>query len=346
MSSEKIDISDISGQLSSLLSKIAEYEKKLNQKSWYFAGSKTFMLLHGISNQKDIFTNESGTPCKWDQVDSSVITNSLFYDPRYDEDYVRTYNSSYKSYVIGVSNSGGFSAMDLKDHYKSILNAASEGENFLEAIHTYAAAIAMDKVSVLTSYDESLERSISSLNDISEFKSTVATEITKIRSEVLGLETGDTFSSYKADVNNMEYWYITAQDAAVFNTMIKDYKEAIDALYNLAKTAADNGGTIVNCINSINNSPISENKYSYINISQIMVCVANEENTTIEDIDDLDAFFALIVSDLKNMKTKRVNKIAIIITIIVCAIIIIISIGSIAICGIYAYNHKHKHNHH
>ena len=114
------------------------------------------------------------------------------------------------------------------------------------------------------------------------------------------------------------------------------YKEAIDKLYDIAKAAAENGGTIINCINSAATNIVG-NKYSYINISQIMVCINNETKVDADENDTtLDELYNRIIDaqtkEATNEATVKIVKIALIVNVVIIAL----TFFSMLVCSVYS----------
>lgn len=352
MGNDTVNIDDINSSLEYLLNEIQKGKSYLDTKSWYFAGSSTYRIIHGQNLEQTGFFEIDGVKCKYDQVPADVIIMDMFYDPRYNAAYVDQYNQNYTSYAIAYTPDGSinnYSIINLKQHAEIFINdGLYEIDNTslrYKAIQTYAAAYVMDKLDVIYnaigSNGESAVKAFLTKMKGTEGSNIIETHITKLNSK-LGVSGQKEFYRYKASTDEMNLWYITDSDKSTFADLIKTYKENIEKLYEIAYTAAENGGTLINCINS-NRPDITGNIDSNINIAQIMVCINTEVTATEDTEDDLNEYFKEIVEEISNdIKKSGIKKVAIIGG-IVCGIIIILSIGIMIALSIYEHSKQKKY---
>lgn len=320
----------MSNTFENLLSRIGEINDIISSRRWYFSGAKTYKIIHGISTQIGIF-DDDGVPAKYDQESSDTITTKMFYDPRYREGFAKQYNQSYTNYVISISDESNYYAMNLQSamedsNVKNALNGYSFSDDGVRiSAHAnlrkiIAAAKAMNKLDIITRMDSSYEDKISAYYKNSENKSVIDSLIIKLRGH-FGLGSDEEFNSYEALVDEPLCWYVSDDEKSILENAIEEYKTAIDKMYELAEKAAESGGTIINCIN-YNKPTISDNKYSYINISQIMVCISTTRTTSASDLDELIEEY---IDEASDILTKENRKKIVIISIIIAAVILLTS---------------------
>ena len=354
MGDDTVNISDINSTLESLLEEIQKDKVYLDSKSWYFAGSSTYRIIHGQNLEQTGFFEIDGVKCKYDQVPADVIIMDMFYDPRYNAAYVDQYNQSYTSYAIAYTSDGSintYSRINLIQHAEETFaneEALYDINNTslrYKAIQAYAAAYVMDKLDIIYNAIGSNGKTVVTnfINKMrkSEAGSIIETHITKLNSK-LGISAQKAFYRYKASMDEMNLWYISDSDKEAVAEHLKTYKENIEKLYEIAYTAAENGGTLINCINS-NRSDITGNIDSDINIAQIMVCINTEITATEDTEDDLNEYFKEIVEEISSdIKKSGIKKVAIIGG-IVCGIIIVLSIGIMIALSIYEHSKQKKY---
>ena len=332
------DTSTISAILSDLLAKIVDCKNYLNSKSWYFAGKSTYYILHGKNNNKSVFYNDTlQVNCKYDQIDEDKVTQEMFYDPRYKLEFVQQYNTNYNHYCIGWdTKKQDYYLVDLDTDYKYIGYSINGNNQTSDTTHRYAAQVyaaakAMEKLSFLKTNGLSEDVTTQWYNDV-EIKKTVDECVLKLKTGKFGLDSvSDTFVRYQANIDEMDLWYDTANDINNFNNMLNEYKESIDKLYEIASKAASSGGTIINCINNANNNNISGNKYSYVQISQVMVCMASDTDIDASTNDDINEYFDYIVETLSKKASKersiKIIVISVIISLVILGLFVAYAIG-------------------
>lgn len=327
------DVSDITGQLNTLLSEIIKYNDYLNTKSWYFPGDQTFLWIHGQSDTSEVFYDDTmGIYCKYDQLEKDDISPIMYYDPRYSIEYVKNYNQLYFNYAICHYSDNTYGVVDLASSANVIVNYDLNTDMLVEALELYAAATVMDKKNVLINNGVS-QSTLDKLLSTDERKTIYNQHVSELKSK-LGVK--EAFVSYKASVEELGLWYLTSDNVEHVEEMVEVYKEAIDKLYDIAKTAAENGGTIINCINSAATNIVG-NKYSYINISQIMVCINNETKVDADENDTtLDELYNRIIDaqtkEATNEATVKIVKIALIVNVVIIAL----TFFSMLVCSVYS----------
>lgn len=345
------ETSAISALLSDLLAEITDCNNYINSKTWFFAGKSTYWIIHGKNKNTGLMYSDTyDVNYKYDQLDADTITKEMFYDPRYKVDFVKQYNTNYNSYCIACKNRDGsatYYLIDLDTAFSDIsaaLNGTSSEDTKWKAIETYAAAKAMGKISILVSHGLDETALNTWYNKNSEVKKAVDVDVQSLKLSKFGLDSvNDKFVYYKASVDEKDLWYVTENDLKVMNSMIKEYKEAYDKLFKIAYEAASSGGTIVNCINNAANNTISGNDYSYINISQIMVCMASDTDITASTNDDLDSYFNSIVEELSKEASKEKSIKVIVISVIICIAIFTLFLVYVIGMKVYANYKISKH---
>ena len=323
----------MSNTIENLLSVIGDINDTISTRRWYFSGAKTYKIIHGKSDITTVFEDTDGVPAKYDQQDADTLTGDMFYDPRYRTGYAKEYNQTYTNYVISINDESKYYAMNLKSAMsdQNVIYVLAGYDTNDTAAHAslrkiIAAATVMNKLDIIYAIDTNYKSYIDKYLSNSENSSAVDKIKSTLRNH-FGLSSGELFNSYEAGIDESACWYVSDEEKAYLNQFVEEYKEAVDKLYDLAEKAAENGGTIINCIN-YNKPTIANNKYSYINISQIMVCVNSSRTTTASDLDELiDEYIKNESDELTKENRKKIIIISIIIAIAILFVSTIIMVS-------------------
>ena len=358
------DVSAVSQTLMNMLKQISALNDQLNLKSWYFAGSQTFLIIHGKGT--DYYDSTLGVSIHFDGITEDYVEN-MYYDPRYYVKYVQEYNSNYAKYAIGPAESGSsnqFSVIDLTSYsqylsqYIEYINDDEVASTYREnALRAYTAAITMNKLELTepSNWTEAKENKAwvdyldENLSD--EFKNEAIDYMNDIKSELFNLDEGVPFVSYKADTDDRDLWYDTDSEKQEIDKVIEEYKELIDDMVETAKIAAANGGTIINCV-SYAFLNVVNSKYNYINVAQTLSCIANEteeDGSSVETVDgseltdNVNSIIQIMENDASAAEQSEMNKKTILICVIVCLAVVIFWVVELVSVRVYASIRRSKY---
>ena len=340
---DSADVTAVSQILIGLLQEIVRLNKELDKKSWYFSGKKIKQLVHGTGTDTDTKEYDGET---------KEYVADMWYNPRYDPAYVTEYNQTYYKYAIAVTESGGYEVVDLLNNsthlQKYIQNQSSD--DFPDAVTVCAAAYAMNKLEVTAPDDADMDSTewASTIENILKYPSNTYKEfaadvMTQVKKLTTFFGNDGAFTYYKASISNRNLWYETQNDEEYIEKLVQKYESLVAELLEIASEAASNGGTIVNCVtNSFSN--ITDTSDSYISISQVLVCIANNTDIVIGNQSDDDVNF--IISSLetvaKQQSTKEYNKKATISCVVICVIIILVWVFEMIVIGVITKKKQKK----
>ena len=343
-SDDSADVTGVSQILIGLL-QVIRLNRELDKKSWYFAGKKIKQLVHGTGTDTDTKEYDG---------ESKEYIYDMWYNPRYDPAYVTEYNQTYYKYAISVDNDGNYDVMNLLENtsafYRYIQSGGTDG-NYDDAVNICAAAYAMNKLSITVpnNYDGTADEWASSVESIitnegsstfKEFRDAVVYK-TKQLSKLFGND--GAFTYYKAGIDKKYLWYETENDEEYIAKMVQKYESLVDELLEIASEAASNGGTIVNCVtNSFSN--IQDTSDSYISISQVLVCIANNTDIVIgtQSDDDVNFIISTLETVAQKQSTTAYNKKATISCVIICVLIVFIWVFEMIVVGVITKKKQKK----
>ena len=352
------DVSAISEQLLEILTKISEINDVMNSKSWYFSGAKTFHIKHGVGD--DYYDQDLQMDVHYDN-STEAYTTEMYYDPRYYSQYVYSYNTTFTKYAIAPTDIGattGYMVIDLtkyKTYLASYIEASSSEKSTYHdnALRVYSAALTMNKLELTEPTNwrtgrDSTETWTDYLtsNLSSQFIEEANNIMDTIKREIFNIATTITFTYYKAEVDDSNLWYETEQDKTSIAELITTYEELYNDLIVIAKAAASSGGTIVNCIVYAYTN-ITNSQYSYITISQILSCIANNITTTVDGetyTDNVNEIIAELEEVASEEEQKSMDKTAIFICIIVCILILVFWVIELVVVKIFVSNEVSNHS--
>lgn len=341
---DSADVTAVSQILIGLLQEIVRLNRELDKKSWYFAGKKIKQLVHGTGTDTD--TKE------YDGETKEYVTD-MWYNPRYDPAYVTEYNQTYYKYAISVTESSGYDVVNLLEnsgYLQSYIQSPST-VYFNDAVTVCAAAYAMNKLEVTAPRDD-LEMDstkwASKIENILLYPTDTYEEFAyAVLKQVNALTTlfgnDGAFTYYKAGIDKKYLWYETQNDEEYIEKMVQKYESLVTELLEIASEAASNGGTIVNCVtNSFSN--ITDTSDSYISISQVLVCIANNTDIVIGNQSDDDVNFIInsLETVAKQQSTTEYNKKATIFCVVICVIIVLVWVFEMIIVGVITKKKQKK----
>lgn len=340
---DSADVTAVSQILIGLLQEIVRLNRELDKKSWYFAGKKIKQLVHGTGTDTDTKEYDGET---------KEYVADMWYNPRYDPAYVTEYNQTYYKYAISVTESGGYDVVNLLENSNNLQRyiQSPSRDDFKGAVTVCAAAYAMNKLEVTAPTDSEMDSTewastienilLYPTDDYEEFAGAV---LKQVRTLTTLFGNDGAFTYYKAGIDKKYLWYETQNDEEYIEKMVQKYESLVAELLEIASEAASNGGTIVNCVTN-NFSNITDTSDSYISISQVLVCIANNADIVIGNQSDDDVNFIInsLETVAKQQSTTAYNKKATISCVVICVIIVLAWVFEMIIVGVITKKKQKK----